>query len=36
MEVGVIRRALLRVAGLAMKSRRSVDFTGYWQRHVTA
>jgi hypothetical protein len=23
-----------RVAGLAMKAKRSVDFTGYWQRHV--
>jgi transposase-like protein len=23
-----------RVAGLAMKSKRSVDFTGYWQRHI--
>jgi hypothetical protein len=23
-----------RVAGLAMASRASVDFTGYWQRHV--
>lgn len=23
-----------RLAGLAMKSGRSVDFTGYWQRHI--
>jgi hypothetical protein len=23
-----------RVAGLAMASMRSVDFTGYWQRHI--
>jgi len=23
-----------RVAGLAVKARRSVDFTGYWQRHI--
>jgi hypothetical protein len=23
-----------RVAGLAMASKRSVDFTGYWQRHI--
>jgi DNA-binding phage protein len=23
-----------RIAGLAMKRRKSVDFTGYWQRHV--
>jgi hypothetical protein len=23
-----------RVAGLAMRSKPSVDFTGYWQRHV--
>jgi hypothetical protein len=25
-----------RVAGLAMVSKRWVDFTGYWQRHVRA
>jgi transposase-like protein len=25
-----------RVAGLAMKAKPSVDFSGYWQRHVTA
>jgi hypothetical protein len=25
-----------RVAGLAMKRKQSVDFTGYWQRHVAA
>jgi hypothetical protein len=25
-----------RVAALAMKRGKSVDFTGYWQRHVTA
>lgn len=25
-----------RVAGLAVKARKSVDFTGYWQRHVAA
>lgn len=25
-----------RVAGLAMKRKQSVDFTGYWQRHITA
>jgi ISXO2-like transposase domain len=23
-----------RIAGLAMASKRSVDFTGYWQRHI--
>jgi len=23
-----------RVAELAMKAKRSVDFTGYWQRHI--
>jgi hypothetical protein len=25
-----------RVAGLAMKRKQSLDFTGYWQRHVAA
>ena len=25
-----------RLAGLAVKRGKSVDFTGYWQRHVTA
>jgi hypothetical protein len=25
-----------RVAGLAMISKRSVDFCGYWQRHLSA
>lgn len=25
-----------RLAGLAMKRKQSVDFGGYWQRHVTA
>jgi hypothetical protein len=25
-----------RIAGLAMASKQSVDFTGYWQRHVRA
>jgi transposase-like protein len=25
-----------RLAGLAMKAKRSVDFTGYWQRHIQA
>jgi hypothetical protein len=25
-----------RVAGLAMQSKPSVDFSGYWQRHTTA
>jgi hypothetical protein len=25
-----------RLAGLALKPGKSVDFTGYWQRHVTA
>jgi len=24
-----------RIAALAMKRGKSVDFTGYWQRHVT-
>ena len=23
-----------RIAGLAVKSRKFVDFTGYWQRHI--
>jgi len=23
-----------RIAGLAMKRKQSVDFTGYWQRHI--
>jgi hypothetical protein len=25
-----------RLAGLAMKNRPSVDFSGYWQRHISA
>jgi hypothetical protein len=25
-----------RVAGLATEAKRSVDFTGYWQRHIQA
>jgi hypothetical protein len=25
-----------RVAGLALKRGKSVDFTGYWQRHIQA
>jgi hypothetical protein len=25
-----------RVAGLAVKARKSVGFTGYWQRHIAA
>jgi hypothetical protein len=29
-----LRRAEIRVAALAMKRGKSVDFTGYWQRHV--
>ncbi len=25
-----------RIAGLAMQRKASVDFTGYWQRHIKA
>jgi hypothetical protein len=30
------RGAVNRVAALAMKRGKSVDFTGYWQRHIVA
>jgi hypothetical protein len=35
MEIGPAKVAANRVAALAMKRGKSVDFTGYWQRHVT-
>jgi hypothetical protein len=25
-----------RLAGMAVKAKRSVDFTGYWQRHIAS
>jgi hypothetical protein len=35
MEIGPAKVAANRVAALAMKRGKSVDFTGYWQRHIT-
>jgi hypothetical protein len=34
MEIGPAKAAANRVAALAMKRGKSVDFTGYWQRHI--
>jgi hypothetical protein len=34
MEIGPAKVAANRVAALALKRGKSVDFTGYWQRHI--